>query len=344
MALRITLGCHTRYAQFRGGFMVKLITKCAGYDLAVSLLSASVSLVALSQLSGCATSDTRLRNAETELNTGAFSEAIRHFRELCDANSITACDRLASMYQGGLGVPKNIDLATQFGRKALQMSLDACSHTKPVLCERVGMALIGLNYQELQIVDTNFIQAACKTGSNDCDADVAGVRLLLLACDSKIAAACNTAGALISAGRGQKKDLSNSRALYNKACELNDAVGCYNLARMYANGWTVKQDPAQASNLYIKACDLHEPFACLAAARIFVTGAPGVRRDSNRAVSILEKLCGDNQAAACDMLGRILISGQGVPMDWNRAVQLYKKACDLKLDQGCVDWAAVRYE
>jgi TPR repeat protein len=61
----------------------------------------------------------------------------------------------------------------------------------------------------------------------------------------------------------------------------------------------------------------------------------GVRKDYTRAVELYKKACDMGDGWGCKSLGGMYEYGEGVAKDSTRARELYKKACDLGAEIGC---------
>ena len=61
----------------------------------------------------------------------------------------------------------------------------------------------------------------------------------------------------------------------------------------------------------------------------------GVAKDSNLNPKELETNCNKGDIASCRDLGHLYFQGEGVKKDYNKAAQLWQKACDGGNAEGC---------
>ncbi|MGP1561743.1 MAG: tetratricopeptide repeat protein [Helicobacteraceae bacterium] len=125
-------------------------------------------------------------------------------------------------------------------------------------------------------------------------------RRLLAECDAGKAQSCLELGYLY---RGAYYSLSSAttlkeaNALYERACQLGDGRGCYELARLYEAGQDIRYDPSRAVKLHERSCGLGYGEACfrlgdLYAAKLYGAGVDGARSsDYPRAVELYKKAC-----------------------------------------------------
>ena len=57
--------------------------------------------------------------------------------------------------------------------------------------------------------------------------------------------------------------------------------------------------------------------------------------DYQKAVELFKKACDSGEAKGCNNLGVLYEDGQGVKQDYQKAAQLYQKACDSGEANGC---------
>ena len=61
----------------------------------------------------------------------------------------------------------------------------------------------------------------------------------------------------------------------------------------------------------------------------------GVNQDYQKAAQLYQKACDSGEAVGCFGLGFLYKNGQGVRQDFSTAKQYYGKACDLGFQIGC---------
>lgn len=132
--------------------------------------------------------------------------------------------------------------------------------------------------------------------------------------------------------RQPERGLSAAR----KACAADDWVGCNNLAVIFAHGAKgIEKNVTQALEYYRKACE-HDVFvACRNLGNHYRRGLD-VEVDLKRAEKYLEIACEGDDPDGCNDLG-LLKRMLGHTME--EKIATFKKACDLKDEYGCRNWA-----
>jgi TPR repeat protein len=84
-----------------------------------------------------------------------------------------------------------------------------------------------------------------------------------------------------------------------------------------------------------QACEAGNAEACAnTGSRIFL-GREGRSKDEARGAALLKKACELGSAFGCEIYGRALDDGRGVPKDVPAANSAFTKACDMKAGGGC---------
>jgi TPR repeat protein len=158
-------------------------------------------------------------------------------------------------------------------------------------------------------------------------------------CDSGKLSDCVSLGDLYSFGI--MKDLDRTVALFHKGCDGGDIRGCLFLGYLYRDGKGVSKDAAQAVALIRKGCDGGIVNGCVELGKIYRDGIggtiwTGVMKDTAQAVTLFLKACDSGNADGCLFLGEVYDSGDGVPQNKPKAVELYRKACTIEdYSQAC---------
>lgn len=129
------------------------------------------------------------------------------------------------------------------------------------------------------------------------------------------------------------KMLSN-RATLDEA-NPGTAAARNELGELYLSGQLVPQNHGAAANLFANACALGNPEACVNVARLFLDHGKAV---SDEAVTAAFAHLGQRAAEdgeACLLLGRAYESGNGLPKNPVRALQLFKRGCSLGNEECC---------
>lgn len=67
-----------------------------------------------------------------------------------------------------------------------------------------------------------------------------------------------------------------------------------------------------------------------------------VSKNNFKAVELYRKACDMNYEEGCNSLGLMYENGKGVRKDTSKALEYFGKACDLKSDEGCQNYARLK--
>ena len=68
----------------------------------------------------------------------------------------------------------------------------------------------------------------------------------------------------------------------------------------------------------------------------------GVKQDYKKAIELFKKACDLGDATGCYNLGVFYAKGQGVKQDYKKAAELFKKACDSGNVIGCHNYIIIK--
>jgi TPR repeat protein len=106
------------------------------------------------------------------------------------------------------------------------------------------------------------------------------------------------------------------------------------LGMAYANGEGRIRDSQRALTAYTRACDLGWRDGCVQVAKLRMFG-DGIPVDTAATVAALERSHQTGDLMSAYFLATMLRSGNGVPRDEARALELLKKACDGGVKEAC---------
>jgi hypothetical protein len=154
-------------------------------------------------------------------------------------------------------------------------------------------------------------------------------------CDNGKMSDCTSLGDMYSTSDGIMKDLDRAVVLLHKGCDGGDMRGCLFLGYMYLDGKGVSKDASQAVTLIRRGCDSGIMNGCVALGKIYRDGIggtiwTGIMKDVPQAVTLFLKACDSGNADGCLFLGEVYDSGDGVPQNKPKAVELYRKACTIE--------------
>lgn len=122
---------------------------------------------------------------------------------------------------------------------------------------------------------------------------------------------------------------------HKKAIALGDNRGCAYLGNIYIKF----QDYYNAKKYFEIACnngndEYLQAVSCYNLGFMYSNGE-GVYQDYNKARELYKKACDLKEGVACNNLGGLYYEGQGVRQNLSTAKQYYGKACDLGEQLGC---------
>jgi len=147
-------------------------------------------------------------------------------------------------------------------------------------------------------------------------------------------------------GKGVEKNAARAASIFREACdrkargeeadpdsEESGSRACSLLGGLYIAGDDgIDKDVQRGLELSVLGCDRGDAFGCFNAAAVFSSGP---RADAGKAASFLEKACSHGDAEGCHDLGNAYEKGMGVGRDRRRAVELYRRACEMGFKQAC---------
>jgi TPR repeat protein len=166
---------------------------------------------------------------------------------------------------------------------------------------------------------------------------LAATELLFSSCNDGDRTSCRELGNLYSfGGAGLPQDVLRAKALYEHSCEMGDSDGCFRLAMHFEFESEETYRINYASAAYLKACELSDSgHLCLRAAEIIAS------RNPFEAKVAYEVGCSKQYQAVenCLSLGELYELGLGVRKNLSSAIEFYGKACDLRSQTGCENYA-----
>ena len=118
-----------------------------------------------------------------------------------------------------------------------------------------------------------------------------------------------------------------------------DATACQSAGEFYS---IVEGNHTRAAEIFRKNCDAkHYPSSCFNYATQLITGQGVDQQDLKGAYTRLDKACDRDHAPACELLGRLLLRGDGCKQDPKRAAKHLEYACNEGLPGACHRLAAI---
>lgn len=124
--------------------------------------------------------------------------------------------------------------------------------------------------------------------------------------------------------------------LFTRSCENSNAHGCNNLGVMYSTGdGGVMKDNQLAINAWKTGCELNNYDSCNNLGVLYSFGKSGIKKNVTEITSLFTKACDNNYGESCSNLAAIYYFGKLGTKDKEKAIALYKKACELKIESAC---------
>ncbi len=128
-------------------------------------------------------------------------------------------------------------------------------------------------------------------------------------------------------GAGSQRACETLVTIHSSYCAQGLPNSCNQLGVALSKGEIASFDAPRAALAFDRACDLGFEVGCSNLERL--------REWRYETVIQLETACGDGDAASCVSLAQMLYSGDGVPPDEERAIDVLRRACDLGHQGGC---------
>lgn len=282
--------------------------------------------------------DWQLQMDQTSCDTG-FAGSAMH-----------ACERLAKRYLHGRGVPKDEPAAAKLFGKSCDAGL-ARSCIALGLMYREGRGVASIPHRADGLVAQGLLTLERHCGDGDADA-------------------CLDLGDTHASGTVVARDAQLASALFQKAAQLlkgrclapdGDRWACFQLGELHEQGTQLAKDPRlagvyrqSAMEVIKKDCDGGEVQSCLDLAEHYERGQQ-VPRDETRAqeayrnaAAVMERRCADPDAIPsvaaeiCRQAGDLYRDGKGVEQNSQRALALYKSACEKGDREACDEYERLK--
>ncbi|NLK67196.1 MAG: sel1 repeat family protein [Campylobacteraceae bacterium] len=157
--------------------------------------------------------------------------------KLCEEeNDGRSCTNLAWLYDQGLGIPVDKELARKYYEKGCELG------------NGLGCLNLADTYFRADSVDKNFNVA---------------FKYYVKACELDEPRACAQVGYMYEFGDGTERSYEKAYEFYEKSCEMGYGEGCTNLGTLYVNGHGIEAPNTQkAEEYFIKGCDLGHEQGC----------------------------------------------------------------------------------
>jgi TPR repeat protein len=233
----------------------------------------------------------------------------RLYRSSCEQGNSQVCHNLASAYEYGEGIKKDLSMAGTLYQKA-------CSAGLLMSCNQLG----GLLVQEAQgDQDTKWLSHAWK--------------VLERACQGQLAESCTRQATLLQVTKVQPQLHTEARSqriveLYQHACTLGEALACRELST-----WSMAPPHHRQ-----QGCTQGNAVACMAWQRVQSYAVPPVEARQAELVFVHKELqgaCKGKIGVSCAHLAWLYWQGDGVSMNHDQARDYMQQACNLNAPSSC---------
>ncbi len=275
-------------------------------------------------------------NAEAQRTISA-QEAINMLTRAADGGDAEAMMGLASFYEQGLGVPRDLTKAMEWFEKAAAKNFPAAYYQLGLAYEagKGGQAdreKALANFQkaaDLKVAEAPYKLASLAMASTPAKPDEKKALDHLKAGGVTGAKALETIGTFFENGVGVTPNYTTAFNWYKKAAEEGLPEALFRLGTCYETGFGTKTNPQEAIAAFEKASDLKMGAASYKLAAIYLGGVL-TPPDSQKAVTYLEAALANGHSVAANELGVIYLQGMlGQPLDTDKAMEMFIKSAEL---------------
>lgn len=138
-------------------------------------------------------------------------------------------------------------------------------------------------------------------------------------------------------GQGVEQDYSKAFEWCEKSANQGNSNAQSTLGSMYYNGNGVEKDYAEAFDLFKTGAYRGDNNSQLKLCAMYAEGQ-GVRQDYSRAFEWCEKSANQGNIHASFNMALMYLRGEGVEQDIDLATELFGKACDNRIQNGCDEY------
>ena len=259
--------------------------------------------------------------------TATTQEVIELFNKSCELENSVACTILAALYLTGgeehIRADVNIPLALELLERACDLQSSSSFEDEIFFADgESACAAFARILRKGEFVDAN-LQTA--------------VNFLASSCDIGDRTSCRELGKLYEFGSaGLQKDLAKSSALFDDACEMGDSDGCYWLGIHYEINSEETNKFYYASRAYLKGCELNDSgYLCLEAGKVIAESNPFDAKVAYEVGCLKQYQAAEN----CYRVAELYEHGVGVRKNLSSAIEYYGRACDLRMQLACENYA-----
>jgi TPR repeat protein len=260
-------------------------------------------------------------------------QAIKYYLDAADRGHAGAMKDLGSLFEYGIGVPKNMSTAIEWYERAAGLShTGAMTHLGQLNENGIeipqDLATAKLWYEKAaRLGDAGAMNSLANLLRRSGD-PAAAADWFAKAAWQGLASAMNSMGELSEAGLGVPQDYARARDWYRKAAELGDAEAMGNLGALLESGRGGPQNLEVAREWYVRGAALNGRTAMHNLGAMLENGR-GTAKNLSEARLWYERAAALGYAPALNDLGRLHLAGAGVAKNYVRAKSLFEQAAEL---------------
>ena len=256
---------------------------------------------------------------------------------------------LGAAYADGDGLPKSLEKAALWFRKAAERGLAAAQYDLAVMYdtgegipEDANEAALWYGRAAAQghAAAQNNLGILYRNGKGVPKDDREAARWFRKAAAQGQAKAQANLGSLYHRGRGVARDAHEAARWYRLAAEQGNAGAQRDLGVLYCSGDGVPQDMGEGARWLREAAEQGHAMAQTNLGVLYHTGQ-GVPKDAHKAALWFQEAAEQGVAAAQNKLGFMYHFGEGVPKDVNEAARWYRRAAEQGDAEGQASLGAV---
>jgi len=200
-----------------------------------------------------------------------YADAAPLYQQACQGGYPSGCASLASLYQNGFGVPKDV-------KRANTLLTNSCEASVPDAC-----VILGVNYDAGTGTKIDHAEArrlfsqACEAGDDLGCVNLAlgykngtigkpdpakAVETLTNACNRGLNSSCADLGKMYEFGDGIASDPSSASTVFSRGCTAGSAENCADMGDLIKTPEGSKLYLGDPNDYYRKACKLGHPEIC----------------------------------------------------------------------------------
>lgn len=271
-----------------------------------------------------------------------WKSAVEAWEKGCAYGHADACDSLGEAHRLGEGVAEDRKKSARLYERACKFgSKDGCLNWGLAWVHGdAGPADVSKAFEPISRACDAGQGKACfwlgleyMSGENVAQNVPRAVSSQYRACELGVAVACGNLLDMLDEGKELEVGAPVLLGILEKSCQMRNDWGCYELGIAYGYGVTVEKSGERAISYLRQGCSRGLADACNRMA-IFLT-ATDSREAHAEAAALHTIACSGGDAFSCNELGYLYALGKGVDQDGSNAMQLFRKACDLKFADAC---------